>query len=165
MMADAKFINAPNTLRTAKRGKGRAKLDPKVLQRAEMVVEKIQAEYSDWAEEDLVALDGVLKELKSGGDDQQAPLKTLYRLSLDMKGQGGSFGYRMMSEVAGRLNDFIANRTALLSVLDIEVVEAHIAALHALYRQNVRDDGGKMGTALLIGLDKIVEKANARGQL
>ena len=163
-MADAKFINAPNNLRSAKKGSGRAKLDLKVLERAEKVVEKIQAEYSDWAEEDLVALDGVLKELKSGNADQQGPLKALYRLSLDMKGQGGSFGYRMMSEVAGRLNDFIAKRHAL-SALDIEVVEAHIAALHALYRQNVRDDGGKMGTALLIGLDKIVEKANARGQL
>jgi hypothetical protein len=162
-MPDAKFINAPNNLRKAKVGTGRAKLDMKVLKKAENVVEKIQQEYSDWALEDLAALDDVLKALKSGDGEQPAALRALYTLSLDMKGQGGSFGFRMMSEVAARLNDFIALRGAL-SKLDIEVVDAHIAALHALYRENVRDDGGKMGTALLIGLDKIVAKANARGQ-
>ena len=163
-MSDVKFFKPPNNLRKAKVGAGRAKLDPKVLESAQKVVEKIQDEYSDWADEDLAALDQVLREFKAGGDDQEASLKTLYRLSLDMKGQGGSFGYRMMSEVAARLNDFIAKRN-MLSALDIEVVEAHIAALHAIYRQNIRDDGGKLGTALLVGLDKIVAKANARGQL
>ena len=162
-MAEAKIINTPNNLRKAKVGTGRAKIDAKVLEKAEKVVEKIQQEYSDWADEDLVALEEVLKELKSSDSDQPAAIKTLYRLSLDMKGQGGSFGYRMMSEVAARLNDFIATRDQL-STLDTEVVEAHISALQAIYRQNIRDDGGKMGTALLIGLDKIVEKANARGQ-
>jgi hypothetical protein len=162
-MADAKIIHAPNGLRKAKIGTGRAKLDMKILAKAEKVVEKIQEEYSDWAHEDLAALDDVLKALKSGDDEQQTALKTLYTLSLDMKGQGGSFGFRMMSEVAARLNDFVAMR-GTLSKLDIEVVEAHISALTAIYRENVRDDGGTMGTALLIGLDKIVAKANARGR-
>ena len=163
-MADAKFIQTPNNLRKAKVGHGRAKLDLKALEKAEKVVEKIQEEYSDWADEDLVAFEEVLGRLKSDDEqEQQAALKALYTLSLDMKGQGGSFGFRMMSEVAARLNDFVAPRDTL-SKLDVEVVEAHISALHALYRENVRDDGGKMGTALLIGLDKIVAKANARLQ-
>ncbi len=155
-MADVKVINVPNNLRKAKIGTGRAKLDMKALEQAEKVVEKIQEEYSDWADEDLVALDNVLRQLRSG-DDADAALRALYTLSLDMKGQGGSFGFRMMSEVAARLNDFIAPRDSL-SKLDIDVVEAHINALHAIYRENIRDDGGKMGSMLLVGLD------NARSQ-
>lgn len=163
-MADAKFIHPPNKLRKAKVGTGRAKLDLKALQKAEKIVEKIQEEYSDWADEDLAAFEDVLGTLKSDDEEEQrAALKALYTLSLDMKGQGGSFGFRMMSEIAARLNDFVAPRDAL-SKLDVDVVEAHISALHAIYRENVRDDGGKMGTALLIGLDKIVAKANARSQ-
>ena len=163
-MAEAQFINAPNNLKKAKVGSGRAKLDPQVLARAEKVVEKIQQEYTAWADEDMAAFDTVLAELKSTGCDQPATIKKIFSLSLDMKGQGGSFGYLLMSEVAASLNDFIAKRTRL-SPLDIEVVDSHISTLHAIFRQNVRDDGGETGRALIAGLQRLVTKADTRGNL
>lgn len=161
-MADAKFINAPNKLQKAKVGTGRAKLDPQLLARAEKAVEKIQQNYTDWADEDIAAFDAALADLRKETGDHAAVIKELYRLSLDMKGQGGSFGYLMMSEVAASLHDFLARRTAL-SRLDIDVIDAHVSALHAIYGQQVRDDGGITGRALLAGLEKLVAKADARG--
>jgi hypothetical protein len=35
--------------------------------------------------------------------------------------------------------------------------------LRAVYVESVRDDGGNTGRALLIGLRKLIEKANAAG--
>jgi|TARA_B100000809_G_C15048294_1_gene498042 hypothetical protein len=35
--------------------------------------------------------------------------------------------------------------------------------LRAVYVESVRDDGGNTGRALLIGLQKLIEKANAAG--
>lgn len=160
-MADAKFITAPNGLKKAKVGTGRARLDPAVLDRAEKAVEKIQHEYTDWADEDIAAFDVALAALRQDGCDQTAILQELYRLSHDMKGQGGSFGYVMMSEIAASLNDFIAGRTILVP-LDIEVVDAHVAALRAVYAQRVRDDGGMTGRALLAGLGKLAARADER---
>lgn len=158
-MSDAQFIKVPNNLRKAKSGNGPGKLDQSLLKRAEQVIENIQATYTDWADEELEALDAVVARLVSGSSDQSADLKELYTLSLDMKGSGGSFGYLMMSEVAASLNDFLQGKEALQK-LDIEVVAAHVSALRAIYAESIRDDGGNMGRALLVGLEKIVAKAN-----
>lgn len=159
-MSDAQFIKVPNNLRKAKTGSGPGKLDQSLLDRAEKVIENIQATYTEWADEELVMLDAVVARLVSGASDQNADIKALYTLSLDMKGSGGSFGYVMMSEVAASLNDFLQEKE-VLGKLDIEVVAAHVSALRAIYAESIRDDGGNMGRALLVGLEKIVAKANA----
>lgn len=159
-MSDAEFIKAPNNLRKAKIGEGKAQLDRAVLERAEKVVEKIQSDYTDWADEDLASLEARFAELKAGKVDQTAGIKDLYRISLDLKGAGGSFGYLMMSEVAGSLNDFLGRRSQL-SALDMDVIAQHITTLRAIYGQSVRDDGGRTGRALLVGLEKLVAKADA----
>jgi chemotaxis protein histidine kinase CheA len=159
-MSDVQFIKAPNNLRKAKQGTGKAKLDPAILQRAEKVVERIQSEYTEWADEDLGALEAALNRLQAGKDEQEEIVKDLYRLSLDIKGSGGSFGFLMMSEVAASLNDFLDARPKL-ATLDIEVVASHVSALRAVYSESIRDDGGNTGRALLVGLQKLIEKANA----
>jgi len=159
-MEKVQFIKPPNNLRKAKQGTGKAKLDPDILLRAEKVVEKIQREYTEWADEDLGALEAALAKLPGGKDDQEAAVKNLYRISLDIKGSGGSFGFLMMSEVAGSLNYFLGRRTDL-KALDIDVVASHVSALRAVYVQSIRDDGGNTGRELLIGLQKLIEKADA----
>jgi chemotaxis protein histidine kinase CheA len=158
-MSDVQIINTPNNLRKAKVGEGKGKLDPAVLERAERVVEKIQNEYTEWADDDLGALEAALADLQSGGEDQTPILKDLYRLALDLKGSGGSFGYLMMSEVAASLHDFLGDRTRL-TTLEIEVVSSHVSTLRAIYTESIRDDGGNTGRALVAGLRKLVEKAN-----
>jgi len=97
-----------------------------------------------------------------GKDDQTAVAQDLYQISLDIKGLGGSFGFLMMSEVAASLNDVLDDRTEL-TVLDINVVASHVSALRAVFVEIVRDDGGNTGRALLIGLQKLIEKRNAAG--
>jgi chemotaxis protein histidine kinase CheA len=159
-MSDVQIIKAPNNLRKAKMGTGKAKLDPAVLQRAEKVVERIQTEYTAWADDDLGALEAALAGLQAGDGDKEALVKDLFRLSLDIKGSGGSFGFLMMSEVAGSLNDFLTSRTDL-SALDMDVIAQHVSALRAIYVESIRDDGGNTGRALLIGLQKLIEKADA----
>jgi chemotaxis protein histidine kinase CheA len=159
-MSEVQIINAPNNLRKAKMGSGKGKLDPAILERAEKVVEKIQSDYTDWADDDLGSLETALTQLQSGNGDRDAVFKDLYRISLDIKGSGGSFGFLLMSEVAASLNDFLAESNDL-NALDVDVVAQHVSALRAIYVESIRDDGGNTGQALLIGLQKLVEKANA----
>ena len=157
-MSQSKIFKVPNGLRKAKSGSGRAKLDPKLLKRAEQAIEKVQRENSDWATGDLALLDTLVSDLQSGEGSQAETMKELFRLSLDMKGLGGSFGFLMMSEVAASLTRFIEDRD-LLCPLDIEVIAAHVSTLRAVYVEEVRDDGGNTGRALIVGLEKLVAKA------
>ena len=80
-MSDVQFIKAPDNLCEAKQGTGKENLDPAVLQRAEKVVERIQSEYTEWADDDLGALEAALARLQAGKDDPEAVVKDLYRIS------------------------------------------------------------------------------------
>ena len=74
-MSEVEIIKAPNNLCKVKIGEGKGKLDPPILQRAEKAVERIQRDYTEWAEEDLGALEATLAKL--GG-----PARTIYPSTL-----------------------------------------------------------------------------------
>jgi chemotaxis protein histidine kinase CheA len=153
----AEFISPPNTLRKAKVGNGKAKLDPVLLAKADAVVDRMRQNYADWADEDLTMLEKTLTEIR-GAEDQSPHIKILFRHALDMKGQGGSFGYDMVTEVAGSLADLITGKTVLKG-LDFDVVAAHVQTMRAIFAEQVKGDGGTTGQALMAGLNAMVGKA------
>ena len=158
-MSDVQIIKAPHTLRKAKVGNGPAKLDPDVLKKAENAIVAMEEDFAGWAQQDLDTLDAALARLRTGAETA-AELGEIFRVALDMKGQGGSFGFRMITRIAGSLTDFLESRTAI-GRLGIEAVAAHIAAMRAIMAQNVRDDGGITGQALLAELQRLTERAAA----
>ena len=90
-------------------------------------------------------------------------LADLYRISLDLKGQGASFGYEIVSVVGASLSDFLApirDTKATLTPLQLEVVNAHVGAIRAVISEELKGEGGAAGQALVNGLAQIVEKAN-----
>ena len=123
-MSEAQFIKPPNSLRRAKIGTGPGKMDPNLIAKAEAAMAELEDDYMGWAQEDLKNLEAVLKKLQdsTSADDQTADLRRLFAIALDMKGQGGSFGYRMITAVADSLTDFIENREGKeLRKLDMNV--------------------------------------------
>ncbi len=156
---EAQFISPPNTLRKAKIGSGKAKMDPALLAKADAVVEKMQENYTDWADEDLTMLEKSLADIRTA-EDQLPHIKILFRHALDMKGQGGSFGYAMVTQVAGSLADFVGDLKKLQGI-DFETVAAHVQTMRAVMAGEVKGDGGETGQALLAGLNAMVAKATA----
>lgn len=162
-MSDVQIIKPPHGLRKAKVGNGPAKLDPDVLRKAEAAVVELEKDFAGWAAEDLDGLDAALARLREHGGRSTGDLAELFRLALDMKGQGGSFGFQMITSIAGSLCDFLEGR-AVLSRLGIKAAAAHISAMRAILAGNVRDDGGKTGQALLAELRRLNEKAGGRSK-
>lgn len=157
-MSDKQIIHPPNTLKKAKIGHGPGKLDPNILKRAENAITKMADDYTKWANEDLVNLEAGLDKLRAGGTDKAAELKDMFRMALDMKGQGGSFGYILITAIADSLMKFIENRTEV-NEFDLEVIAAHLGAMRAVFNQEVRDDGGPVGEQLMDGLYRLKVKA------
>lgn len=164
-MSDVQFIKVPNTLRKAKIGNGPAKLDKKLLAGAEQAITNMQGDFSNWVQDDLKAMDAAVAILKSVDADRKKARNDLYRMAIDLKGQAGSFGYQMVTTIAGSLLDFISTREDI-SGFDIDVVESHIGAIRAILVENAREDAGKTGQALFDGLSRLVTKAGkiSRGQ-
>lgn len=162
-MSDGQIIHAPHNLKKAKIGTGPAKLDPKAIERAERAVKAMEKDYAVWAQDDLAALEAAFARFRARSDDPASNLRTMFRIALDMKGQGASFGYQMITRIADLLAAFLETH-GTLGTFDCEVVAAHLAAMRAVFVQDVRGDGGMTGTALVDSLNKLVAKAAAQAE-
>ena len=127
------------------------------MERAEQVIDDLSDSYVDWAREDLGKIQAAFDELKST-DDGTAALETVFQISHDIKGQGGSFDYNLMTIIGDMLCRYIEGLEGQASQQAIEVVELHINALQAVISQELRGNGGPVGEQLLSGLELVVRK-------
>lgn len=72
---------------------------------------------------------------------------------MQLKGNGGMFGYRLVSEISDILLFFIENIDGL-NADALAVVKVHHAALQAIVSARLKGTGGAEGRALLTELEK-----------
>lgn len=154
----ARLIKAPTTLNKKVTIGGPGAVDAAALERAEQVITKLAVNYLDWAREDLAKLQSALVKLKSGEGDMSENLDAVFQLSHDIKGQGGSFEYNLMTIIGNQLCRYIEHLGGEATAPQIEVIEIHVNALHAVIKQKLKGDGGPVGDQLLSGLEMVFEK-------
>lgn len=123
-------------------------IDPAALARAETALADLTERYLGWAEADLVRLDSVLARLAAGAGDRAGAMRELFRIAHDMKGQGGTFDYPLVSELAGRLCR-LAEVLADPDPGQMAALAGLAAALGRVIRERLSGDGGAVGRALL----------------
>lgn len=147
----------PNSLAKARNGSGPVSIDPDILQRAEAAVENLQDDYAIWAQQDIDGLRAAVAKARAEPSQRDAAIADIYKRALDMKGQGGGFGYDLITTAGGLLTTFMEGRTTF-SERDFHIVDAHINAIQAVVRGNIKGDGGKIGLEIVAGLRELVLK-------
>ena len=158
MDEDVRFIKPLNTLRKAKVGDGPGKLDTTALARAEAVVADMTTNYSEWAKEDLTRMQAAIDTIRNNPAEQRDALGRLRTISLDMKGQGATFGYHLITEIGDSLNKFVMDLQEA-SEFDLKVIVSHMESMQVVMAGEIRDDGGPAGRELLWELHRLKEKA------
>lgn len=160
-MADSKLeiINPPNTLKSKVSVGGPGAVDPAALDRAEKVIADMSGSYLQWVQDDLAKISAAYDKLASGKHDRKQALNEIFQISHDMKGQGGSFGYVLMTSVGNELCRIIEKMgTTGKTDLENEVIRIHIDALKLIIATKMVGDGGKVGEAMLSGIRKVGDK-------
>lgn len=155
--ASATLIEPPSTLQEKVGPPQPGGVDLEALERAEAVIANLSDQYLDWVREDLKKMVEAFEQLKASGGGDQEKIKLIFQISHDVKGQGGSFGYDLMTTVGNSLCRFIENKTAL-SQSHLNVVKLHIDTLNVIIKQDIQGDGGDMGKKLLTGLTMAADK-------
>lgn len=150
----AESITPPNPLEKARNGNGPVAIDPEILDRAEQAVEELSGDYAQWAQQDIDGLRKAVALARSNPADAEAAISRIYGHALDLKGQGGGFGYNLITAVGDLLNRFVEGRKTI-SAVEFEIIDAHIDALQAVLRDGVKGDGGAVGAALVEGLQQL----------
>lgn len=150
---DCQVIETPAMLQ-AKVGTGRG-MNMKLLRQAEDAVEELKEEYEARLCEEVAGLALHYGKMKRAGEWD---LAHLYNLSHEMRCEGGTYDYPLISSFADTLCKFIEAQDEVLDVTGEQVVEAHIKALQAVAAGAVKGDGGDVGRSLAAGLDDMVAR-------
>ena len=132
-------------------------VDPAALARAEQAIADLGGEYLDWVQEDLKKLEDGFNALKASDGVGQELIGVIFRVAHEIKGQGGSFGYDLMTLIGNQLCHFV-EELAEAGPSEVEVIGLHLDALKLVMAKQMRGDGGRAGQALLQGLEKVVSK-------
>ena len=151
---DVQVIKPPNTLMKAKTGHGPVKPDTQTIERAEAAIKTIGDDFANWAQSDLDELDKALAAARKNPDQQEDYITEIFRRAMDLKGQGGSFGYDLISQVGDSLKKFTDSRSNA-NPRDVEIIAAHVDAMRRVMVDNIKGDGGDVGRAIVDGLYKL----------
>jgi len=161
-MADSdrpQIITPPNTLKAKISIGGPNAVDSDALERAEQVIANMADSYLDWVEQDLRKISATYDRLVAGSDDRETDLKRVFEVAHDMKGQGGSFGFELITAVANNLCRLLERfDDSTKHQVQNEAVRIHIDAMKLIISSRMRGDGGEQGTAILNGVQQMVDK-------
>jgi HPt (histidine-containing phosphotransfer) domain-containing protein len=148
------LIIPPELALAVKLGPGKG-IDPAVLERAEQAVAAMAHSYLEWAAKDVGRLQAAVGTARPLGE--AASLEELRAIAHEVRGQGGSFGFPLISRVATSLYRLL-RESEHLSAEGFDIVEAHVEALRAVVAQRVKGDGGSTGQQLAGELEAMVER-------
>ncbi len=153
------FINPPPTLNAKVSIGGPGAVNQTVLARAEAVIADLSGDYMEWAQEDLRQIQEAIDSIDPNSDEEQRKkvLNRVFAISHDIKGQGGSFGYDLMTIIGNDLCRFSETIETLKSS-DVEVIRLHVDTMKRVIADDIQGDGGKEGEMVLSGLAAVVEK-------
>lgn len=155
-----RVITPPNTLKTKVKVGGPGAVDPEVLERAEAVIANLTDNYLEWVQEDFEKILQAYNDLKATQGDNCDVLERVFQVAHDMKGQGGSFGYDLITVIGNQLCRFLEKvDRSKVGPSEVEIIRVHIDAMRVVISNRIRGDGGKIGRELLAGLDLVSQKS------
>ncbi len=162
MTANVEILDDPSPLKN-KVSYGNGGIDADAIARAEQVVAAMQGDYLNWVIDDLDKLTQYYSQAAQlPAADRLAVMRELFGVAHDIKGQGGSFGYDLMTVIASQLCRFIEGCTDF-NDLAMDVVAVHVEALRLVIADRLEGEGGLQGKKLLVGLESVLKKAGLPG--
>ena len=124
------------------------------LARAEEATTALRANYTEWARIDVDHTQALLDAAKRAPEGRRGQLDLLYAAMHNIKGQGSSFGYPLVTRIGQSLCRLVAPGRAL-DEDGLKVAQAHLDALKLVLAQKIAGKGGEVGDKLAAKLESM----------
>lgn len=153
-----RFYRFKNRLKekTAGLAPGKTSISAEALEAAEKALNKMSEDYPDWVSGLIVKLQEQHGRCVDTPEKRHEFFEEINHISHDMKGQGGTFGYPLITKFADSLYGFTVKRPGEISDNQVELVKSHVDAMRAVIRGRVSGDGGEIGVELSNSLDEAI---------
>lgn len=139
---------------------GTTGISPEAIAAAENMLEKMAEDYPDWVSNLLLTLQEKHGRCVDTPEKRKELFAEINSISHDMKGQGGTFGYPLMTHFADSLYSITDGR-GKYNDNQVELVKSHLDAMRAVIKARLKGDGGDIGVELMATLDTALEKYTA----
>lgn len=152
---DHEVIVPENKLRKAV---SKQPFDPKddPVGRAEQALAELSGEFSGWMESECERLDRARRMVASQGFSTAAK-EALFHAAHDLKGQAATFGFPAVASAADSLCRLI-ELTPNLDRIPIVLVDQHVDAVRAIYREYARSDARELASLLTSRLREVTDE-------
>jgi chemotaxis protein histidine kinase CheA len=131
------------------------------LARAEAAVADLARDYASWALADVVKAGKALAAAKNDRAARPEQVEALFRVAHDLKGQGSSFGYPLVTKIGHSLCALTRDRGMAYEDKHLELAQAHVDAIQLVLTKGIKGDGGKVGAELIAKLEQRVAQVLA----
>lgn len=125
--------------------------DPELasIERVNEAMAKLKATYvAEWAPASLAEMEATVGELSAPRSRAAGAFERLYRLAHDMKGQGATFGYSLITQIGEALCRLTADRDSG-SEGEVALLRAHIEAAKRILDERLDDSARESGERIL----------------
>ena len=148
------MIPAPNALKLKVGGRFGG-IDPSAIAKAEAALKSLSANFGDWLQDELTKLDSARTRIKTDGLTTEST-ENLYLRAHDLKGLGATYEFPIITRMAASLCRLIDD-PAKRSNAPLFLIDAHIDAIRASVRDNIRDETNPIGKHLAEELESQVK--------
>jgi hypothetical protein len=122
------------------------------LARAEEATTALRVNYTEWARIDVDQAQALVDAAKTDPDRRREHLDLVYAAMHNIKGQGASFGYPLVTRIGQSLCRLIAPGRAL-DEAGLKIAQAHVDALKLVLEKKIAGKGGDVGDKLAARLE------------
>ncbi len=130
--------------------------NPGALEQAEKVVERMKASYEKRLESEIRNLFASFTKMRDSGDFD---LDLLYDQSHEIRGEAGTYGYQMVSDI-GKLLCELLSPMEQADAAEIKAIETHLRAMQTVVAQRIKGTGPEVAKQIVEGLSAIVKRSN-----
>lgn len=155
-----RFYRFQNRLKekTAGLAPGNTGISREAMEAAEKALTKMSEDYPDWVSGLVVKLQEQHGRCVDSPEMRHDCFEEINHIAHDMKGQGGTFGYPLITSFADSLYGFTVKRSGEITDNQIELVKSHLDAMRAVIKGRVSGDGGEIGKKLTDSLNEAIDQ-------
>jgi chemotaxis protein histidine kinase CheA len=129
------------------------------LARAEKAVANLAQDYAAWALADVAKARAALAAATGDAAGRGQHVEALFRIGHDLKGQGSSFGFPLVTKIGHSLCALTRDRARRYESRHLDLAKAHLDALELILTKGIKGEGGKVGAELVARLESRVAEA------
>jgi hypothetical protein len=146
---------APNALRD-RMGSRLGRIDPDAIARAEAALKGLSSQFAQWLQDEVGKLEMAQAAIGEQGLTRST-VDQLYTHAHDLKGLGSTYEFPIVTQIAGSLCRLLGEADTRLRAPPY-LIDAHVGAIRASVRDNVKTVDDPVGRALVDTLEAQVDQ-------